>query len=141
MLWKKPPYQVDFILGFPPCTYFSQARKIPTAHELAAGLSYFHLAISICSILKPKFWILENPAKSRVWHYIGRPRQIINQATYGHSALKPTGLYGDFDLIKGFENPTMDYKALDKLTLKGRDYTPLPLINAIWQCNKHRLSI
>jgi hypothetical protein len=139
MLFKKPAFNVDFVLAFPPCTYFSQARSIPSEEELKKGLMYFHLAISICSILKPKFFIIENPAKSRVWRYVGKPNQIINQGSYGHLGLKPTGLYGDFEKIKGYYDVNMNYKLTNNCSKNQRDYTPESFLNAIWECNKKRL--
>ena len=87
------------ILAATPCTYFSQARKIPDDKMLIEGLSCADAVFRMVTIYKPVFWCIENPAKSRLWRYIGKPKQIINYNWFGYESKKPTGLYGSFNNV------------------------------------------
>lgn len=87
------------IIAATPCTYFSQARRIPNETMLLEGLSCADAVFRMVVIYKPIFWCIENPAKSRLWKYIGKPKQIVNFNWFGYESKKPTGLYGSFNNV------------------------------------------
>jgi hypothetical protein len=91
--------KIHGILSATPCTYFSQANKKPSELELIEGLSCADATLRMVYLFKPEFFCIENPAKSRLWQYYGKPKQIVQWNWYGMPFKKPTGLYGNFNLV------------------------------------------
>jgi hypothetical protein len=106
LLWEAwrdiPPGTYDFIWASPPCTQYSKARtstKKPRNFALADAI--VSRALEIIAFLKPKGWLMENPAsgllKTRgVVH--GLPFVTLCYCMYSdginHRYRKPTALWG-----------------------------------------------
>lgn len=125
------------ILACPPCTYFSQARSKPTNDELIIGLSTADAVFRMVQIYKPKFYCIENPYKSRLWHYIGKPKQVINLNWFGYECYKKTGLYGSFNKVKcNSEHANTNIKQFESIEKKERSTTPELFGKAFFEVNK-----
>lgn len=129
--------KVHGILSATPCTYFSQARKKPNNDELLIALSTVDATMRMITIYQPVWWCIENPAKSRINHYIGKPRQIVQWNWFGDNIKKPTGLWGNFNRVKvnssianteiiPFENKTKSKNAI----------TPIEFGKAFYEANR-----
>lgn len=129
--------QIHGILAATPCTYFSQARKRPGSFELLDGLSTADAVMRMVVLYKPKFYCIENPAKSRLWHYYGNPRQIVQWNWFGLNCKKPTGLYGDFNIVQTISQlANINTKRLDNLSKLQRNTTPLEFGRLFFESNK-----
>lgn len=124
------------IIACPPCTYFSQANKIPSIGQLQEGLSCADAVFRLVCIYRPQWYVIENPAKSRLWQYIGKPKQIVNLNWFGYSAIKPTGLYGSFNPIK-LDNTICNTNPVkfEQVKKSERSTTPLLLGDLFFQSN------
>ncbi len=96
-LARYPNAIVQGVLAAPPCTVFSYARNRhpPTDDELRAALSVVDACIRIATVVKPKWWALENPVNKLRW-FLGEPAFTFRQWEYGDPADKRTGLWGRF---------------------------------------------
>lgn len=128
---------VHGILSATPCTFFSQARKIPTEQELLIGLSCVDATFRMVQIYKPKWYCIENPAKSRLWQYIGKPKQIVQWNWFGFDSKKPTGLYGSFNLVDTkCQLANVNTKDFDRTNSNNRSVTPIEFGKAFFNANK-----
>lgn len=128
--------KIHGILAATPCTYYSQARKIPTTEELLIGLSCSDAVFRMVQIYKPVFYCIENPAKSRLWRYIGSPKQIVQWNWFGYEAKKPTGLYGNFNPVKvdhSICNTTVSN--FENIKYNSRSETPIEFGKAFFNAN------
>lgn len=128
--------QIYGILACPPCTYFSQARKKPNNSELIEGLSTADLVFRMVQLYKPKFWCIENPGKSRLWRYIGKPKQIVLLSWFGFTAKKPTGLYGSFNNVILPNNiGNINTNKFEDIYRSERSTTPVEFAKYFFQVN------
>lgn len=99
----EPP---DIILASPPCNSFSTMTMgrmwthegLPK-HPLAVeGQRNVLSTLKIIAILRPQFWIIENPrARLRSLDLLsGVSRRTVTQCQYGTKRMKPTDLWGVF---------------------------------------------
>ena len=100
----------DFIWASVPCTTFSVASigkhwdldGYPKSEENIKNIQLLERTIEIIKILKPKYWVIENPRgmmRILIQEYIDSgfidcTRYEITQCQYGHTNMKPTDLFG-----------------------------------------------
>jgi len=90
--------KVRGILAAPVCTYFSGAgaKHKRTDDELRSGLALVDACIRLAWVLKPRWWVLENPV-GKLPKWIGDPVMYFQPCDYGDPYEKKTALYGDFN--------------------------------------------
>jgi len=95
----------DVVLASPPCQYLSTAgnhdkwdmdAKEPTAPESREAVAIFYHTLGIIHALSPDFWFVENPRRSRIRWFIGKPDEWVTYCQYGTDYQKQTGLWGKF---------------------------------------------
>lgn len=91
--------EIDIILASPPCRCFSVAadhyhwpKGIPT-EETRGQIRLVKHSIGIIEAIKPRYWILENPA-GRMRNVLGKPAMRTYWCAWGTRYKKPTDLWG-----------------------------------------------
>lgn len=89
--------RVQGILAAPVCTYFSNAgaKHKRTDDQLREGLALVDACVRLAWVLKPEWWVLENPV-GKLPKWLGDPRMYFHPHYYGDPYEKKTALYGDF---------------------------------------------
>ena len=107
----------DFLWASPPCTTFSVASLghhwtggkeayIPKTEECKRGLRILDQTIKNISLIKPKYWVVENPrgvmrkvigALFEKYGLINVRHNTITYCSYGDIRMKPTDLWCNFD--------------------------------------------
>ena len=101
--WELIPYEKIYgILCAPPCTMFSLARqtaKTPRSFEIGMEIVIKCLDIIWKIRLKHqlKFWALENP-RGYLRQFLGKSYFEFEQWEFGDNGIKPTDLWGYFNL-------------------------------------------
>lgn len=93
-----PPDNVHGIIANPPCTEFSTARSNGKARDPEAGFSLVWECLRIINEAKPKWWVIENPARGVLSHYLEDPKYKYEPWWYGSPWTKQTGLWGEFSI-------------------------------------------
>lgn len=97
-----PPNNVYGILAAPPCTEFSLAKGA-RPRDFSSGMEIVEACLKIiwkCRIDGGlKFWALENP-KGFMRQFLGKPVMTFEQWQFGDAGIKPTDLWGYFNLPK-----------------------------------------
>ena len=94
----------DVIWASPPCTSFSVAsiyrywkEGYPKNYKAFIGLAIVCKTIELINVLKPKFWIIENPRgmlrKQKLME--GLKRDTVTYCQYGTTTQKPTDLWNN----------------------------------------------
>lgn len=122
-----PPPNVYGVLAATPCNEFSIAKhfhgKGNYSHNFLAGLEVASACCRIILTVRPKFWVIENPANGLLKKWLGEPSHIFNPWQYGHEYQKNTGLWGKFNMPE----PTVTEKpeGMVKFSmLKSKDIYP-----------------
>lgn len=124
----QPNLKLHGIIAAPPCIYFSKANTVKKFEiNKVEALSLVDVIFRFIVLYEPKWWVIENPSESRLWRYIGEPKQKIKLSDYGYSSLKGTGLWGNFNKIKKHSKPQKPLRPLDTLSQLNRSVTPLGL--------------
>ena len=106
---KNIPAKVEFIVGSPPCTQFSSSNRGGNGN-IDEGLKDISKFLAIVSIVKPKYWVMENvprlkkilekelaPKGSlRKYKYLFKTMQIIDTSKFGVPQKRQRLLAGDF---------------------------------------------
>lgn len=90
--------EIHGILCAPPCTVFagSGAMWKRSDEAMIEGLSIIDACLRIIHVVKPVWWVLENPVgKLRKW--IGPPTMSFQPCDYGDAYRKRTLLWGEFN--------------------------------------------
>lgn len=93
-----PPKNVYGVIANPVCTEFSTARSNGKARNPEEGMFLVEHCLRIIEESKPKFWVIENPAKGVLKNYIGEPKYIYEPWWYGSPWTKKTALWGQFNI-------------------------------------------
>ena len=90
--------KVHGILAAPPCTVFSKCGYwYPrTDAEMIQGLSMVDAVIRLAWVLKPEWWVLENPI-GKLKTYLGEPAYKFDPCDFGDAYTKRTWLWGSFN--------------------------------------------
>ena len=95
-----PPENVYGVIANPPCTEFSTARADGKARNNISGLYLVEECRRVIKQSKPKFWVIENPAKGILKKYLGKPIYKYEPWWYGSPWTKQTALWGKFNIPK-----------------------------------------
>lgn len=93
-----PPENVHGIIANPVCTEFSTARKNGKARNPDEGMFLVEHCLRIIEEAKPKWWVIENPARGVLKNYIGEPTYKYEPWWYGSAWTKQTALWGEFNI-------------------------------------------
>lgn len=95
-----PPDNVYGILAAPPCTEFSLAKG-SKPRDFASGMEIVKACLAIiwnCAEAQSlKFWAMENPV-GLLRRFIGKAPYKFEQWQFGDNGIKPTELWGYFNL-------------------------------------------
>jgi len=97
-------YRIHGILAAPPCTEFSlaknnQERNLYKAMLIVGSCMKIIWAVRSCSGSNLKFWALENP-RGLLRQFLGAPAFTFEHWQFGGAGIKPTDLWGYFNLPK-----------------------------------------
>lgn len=93
-----PPKNVYGVIANPVCTEFSTARSNGKARNPDEGMSLVEHCLRIIEEASPVFWVIENPARGVLSHYLGRPKFRYEPWWYGSPWTKQTALWGKFNI-------------------------------------------
>lgn len=124
-LMPLPKYRVRGILTAPPCDHLagSGARWWSSKGEeaLLDGLSVVDASLRFVAMLRPEWWVLENPV-GRLATYLGEPTHIFNPCDYGgypggeqDNYTKKTCLWGNFRIPEPKPIPPTDGSRMHRL--------------------------
>lgn len=94
----------DVVLAGHPCTLFSTAgnhdewdmqSQTPVGERAQDHLAMLYHTLGLVQALAPTYWYLENPRRSRIQWYLGKPDEWVSYCQYGKDYQKDTGLWGD----------------------------------------------
>lgn len=116
-----PPENVYGIIANPVCLEFSTARSDGKARNPDEGMKLVNECMRIIKQAKPKFWVIENPAKGVLKDYIGKPKYTYQPWWYGSPWTKATALWGEFNIPKRVFSKWEDVPKIKELyTRPGR---------------------
>ena len=103
---NKVPFEVDILWASPPCETFSVASLghhwtggkgayIPKTQACLDGIERVKKTLEIIHVLKPKYWIIENPrgVLRKMPFMEGFRRVTVTYCQYGDNRMKPTDLW------------------------------------------------
>ena len=93
-----PPANVYGIIANPPCTEFSTARANGKARNPKEGMFLVEHCLRIIEECDPVFWVIENPARGVLKHYLGKPQYSYEPWWFGSPWSKQTSLWGKFNI-------------------------------------------
>lgn len=130
--------KIHGILAGPPCTYFSNAGAHikRTDQEIQDGLAVADACIRLAFVLKPAWWVLENPVGKLV-RWIGNPVYKFQPCDFGDPYTKETWLWGRFKIPEmNYVVPTEGSKMTTNIRSQAnRSITPQGFANAFFQAN------
>lgn len=91
-----PPKGVHGIIANPVCTEFSTARSNGKARNPEEGMFLVKECQRIIEQAQPEWWVIENPARGVLKHYLGKPTYEYEPWWYGSPWTKRTALWGKF---------------------------------------------
>ena len=105
--------KIHGILAAPPCNEFSlaknnQERDLYNAMKIVGHCMNIIWSVCSCSGSNLKFWALENP-RGLLRRFLGAPALTFEHWQFGGEAVKPTDLWGYFNLPK----PTIKEKPIN----------------------------
>lgn len=116
-----PPKNVYGIIANPVCLEFSTARSNGKARNPEEGMKLVKECLRIIEEAKPKFWVIENPAKGVLKKFLGNPVYEYEPWWYGSPWTKRTALWGGFNIPKRKYEKWEDVPKIDGLyTRPGR---------------------
>jgi len=133
--------KVDVIWSSPPCQEFSTAYSAPgpiaqrLGEDFTPDMSHLEATLGIMSIVKPKYWIIENVVGA-IKHFrdlLGEPRQI-------HGSIV---LWGNFPMFVPdvFETKAEKDKRHDPLRSNIRAKIPIEVSSALLEAIENQHSI
>lgn len=90
--------EVYGVIANPVCTELSTARGFHLENDMEKGMFLVEHCMRIITEVKPKFWVIENPANGRLKDVLGKPRLVYQPWQYGSPWTKKTGLWGEFSI-------------------------------------------
>ena len=91
-----PPENVHGVIANPVCTEFSTAKGFHKENDIEKGMLLVRHCQRIIEQAKPKWWVMENPAKGKLQDVVGKPKAIYQPWQYGSPWTKKTALWGNF---------------------------------------------
>lgn len=93
-----PPKDVYGIIANPVCLEFSTARSDGKARNPEEGMVLVRECQRIIADANPVFWVIENPARGVLKHFLGEPTMTYQPWEYGSPWTKHTALWGKFNI-------------------------------------------
>ena len=113
--------EVHGVIANPVCTKFSNVNQHRATINDEDGLFLVKHCLRIIDEVKPKWWVLENPASGTLKNHLGKPRAIYQPWQYGSPWTKKTALWGNFTMpIPKYTRWHEVPNKLDLWTRKGR---------------------
>lgn len=113
-----PPKNVYGVIANPPCTEFSTARANGKARSPKDGMFLVEHCLRIIDECKPKFWVIENPARGVLKKYLGEPTYKYEPWWFGSPWTKQTALWGEFNIPNRKYTNWEDVPKNDKLYIR-----------------------
>lgn len=144
-----PPDNVYGIFAAPPCQMFSIARNNKTAKKKRDFREGMELVIACLNIIwecryknKLAFWALENP-RGFLRQFLGNPKFTFKAYEYGDLWVKPTDIWGYFNIpekrpIGGLFEELIDRQRIKRIKKRSeqRAITPPGFAKAFFKANK-----
>lgn len=125
-----PDRKIYGVFANPVCTEFSTARTTGKARDPEAGMFLVKECQRIIEQSKPKFWVIENPAKGVLKEYLGIPAYEYEPWWYGSPWTKRTALWGKFNIPNRKYYEWEDIPKNDKLYIRpGRSKPSLAFLH------------
>ena len=112
------PANVFGVIANPVCTEFSTARSDGKARNPEEGMKLVIECQRIIKEANPTFWVIENPARGVLRHYLGEPRYKYEPWWYGSPWTKQTALWGNFNVPERIYHKWEDVPKNDKLYVR-----------------------
>lgn len=126
-----PPQGVHGVVANPVCLEFSTARSSGKARNPEAGMFLVRECQRIIEQAKPKWWVIENPAKGVLKHFLGKPQYEYEPWWYGSPWTKRTALWGKFNIPKRMYENWEDVPQNPRLYIRpGRQKPSLAFMHA-----------
>ena len=117
--YNKAYGEVYGVIANPPCTEFSTARSDGKARNPEEGMFLVEQCLRVIKEVKPTgFWVLENPARGVLKHYLGEPQYKYEPWWYGSPWTKQTALWGNFNIPSRLFDKWEDVEKNDKLYVR-----------------------
>lgn len=95
-----PPENVHGIIANPVCTEFAAINGYGKVNDTEKGMFLVRHCQRIIKQAKPKWWVIENPARGELRKFIGEPNAVYQPWQYGSPWTKSTALWGNFVMPK-----------------------------------------
>ena len=104
--------EVYGVIANPVCTELSTARGFHLENDMEKGMFLVEHCMRIITEVKPKFWVIENPANGRLKDVLGKPKLVYQPWQYGSPWTKETALWGKFNIPNKLYNKWEDVPKL-----------------------------
>jgi len=91
-----PNRPVHGIIANPVCTEFQTINGYGKVNDTEKGMFLVEHCLRIVEEARPKWWVLENPARGELRRIIGEPVMTYQPWEYGSPWTKATALWGQF---------------------------------------------
>jgi hypothetical protein len=161
--WSVDGLQIYGLLAAVPCTDFASSgarwwkdkdsapsdyssKSVKWDNRLEEAEALVLSTLFIIELLKPKFWVIENPIGriQRIVPEIGPPRMYFDPCDFGELYTKKTALYGNFNTNLEYNNALplfgsemwSKYGGKSERTKEARSRTPGGFARAFYNANK-----
>ena len=110
--------EVYGVIANPVCTELSTARGFHLENDMEKGMFLVEHCMRIITEVKPKFWVIENPANGRLKDVLGKPRLVYQPWQYGSPWTKKTGLWGEFSIPEPLYTKWEDVPKIHELYIR-----------------------
>ena len=114
-----PPKNVYGVIANPVCTEFSNIQgRSEDKKDYEKGMFLVNHCLRVIEECKPKFWVIENPAKGSLHKFLGKPVLKYQPWQYGSPWTKETALWGEFNIPEKKYTNWDDVPKNDKLYIR-----------------------
>lgn len=110
--------EVYGVIANPVCTELSTARGFHLENDMEKGMFLVEHCMRIITEVKPKFWVIENPANGRLKDVLGKPKLVYQPWQYGSPWTKKTGLWGEFSIPEPLYTKWEDVPKIHELYIR-----------------------
>lgn len=110
--------EVYGVIANPVCTELSTVRGFHLENDMEKGMFLVEHCMRIITEVKPKFWVIENPANGRLKDVLGKPRLVYQPWQYGSPWTKKTGLWGEFSIPEPLYTKWEDVPKIHELYIR-----------------------
>lgn len=113
------PKNVYGVIANPVCTEFSNIQgRSEGKKDYEKGMFLVNHCLRVIKECKPKFWVIENPAKGSLHKFLGKPVLKYQPWQYGSPWTKETALWGVFNIPEKTYTNWKDVPKNDKLYIR-----------------------